>query len=71
MTLKKAQQIAYKIWLDGHTNGWPTEKGVKDIVKKTWAKLIMKEFKSFRRSFLPDPMAGCISRYDCFGEYNA
>ncbi len=42
---KWAQQAAYRIWLDGHRKGWPTEKGIEHVVKMWWGKLIAKAAK--------------------------
>ena len=45
MTLeKKAERAALAIYRD-MCKGVPTEKGIKTIVKGTWAKFILKELK--------------------------
>lgn len=37
---KWAQKIALEIYYDAELNGFPTEKGKKDIVQGLWAKMI-------------------------------
>ena len=43
--LKWSQQAALEIYKDGSKNGWPTDKGVKELVLGLWAKMIDKAAK--------------------------
>jgi hypothetical protein len=41
-----ARKAAMKIWRDAEKNGFPTQKGTRDIVKGLWAKFIADAAKS-------------------------
>ena len=42
---KWAQKVAFQIWKDTQSAGEPTAKGVKNIVKGQWAKMISEAAK--------------------------